>query len=172
MDLVKLAEKIQGGDQFNIGAAASKLILIAAQVKFLQDQALKILADARLDNLLNQTTCIFKKIPGRTYYVYKQRRFPEREIISMISPEEWGDDCPVFVGSYRLEEDLSWTRTEDIAKKDEELKLINKMLEHSSKSAVEFLLYKEKDKKNNEETENMKNEDERKMLEELKMHED
>ena len=42
----------------------------------------------------------------------------------------------------RLEGDLSWTRTEDIEKKDEELKLINKMLEHSSKSAVEFLLYK------------------------------
>ena len=34
--LVKLAEKIQGGDQFNIGAAASKLILIAAQVAYIQ----------------------------------------------------------------------------------------------------------------------------------------
>ena len=57
------------------------------KVRFLQEQARKVLEDARLNALLHQTSCNFKKIPGSTYYVYKQRKYPDKEFISMISPE-------------------------------------------------------------------------------------
>merc|ERR1711988_1693713 len=62
----------------------------AEQVRFLQEQARKVLEDARLNALLHKTSCNFKKIPGKTYYVYKQRKNPDEEFLSMISPEEWG----------------------------------------------------------------------------------
>ena len=68
-----------------------------------------MLEDARLNALLHKTNCNFKKIPGKTYYVYKQKKNPDEEFLSMISPEEWGAACPEFVGGYRLEHDMSWT---------------------------------------------------------------
>ena len=60
---------------------------VCVKVRFLQEQARKVLEDARLNALLHQTSCNFKKIPGSTYYVYKQRKYPDKEFISMISPE-------------------------------------------------------------------------------------
>ena len=43
--------------------------LCSPQVRFLQEQAKKVLEDARLDALLHKTACNFKKVPGKTYYV-------------------------------------------------------------------------------------------------------
>ena len=79
------------------------------QVRFLQEQARKVLEDARLNALVHKTNCNFKKIPGKTYYIYKQKKNPDEEFMSMISPEEWGDSGPEFVGGYKLEYDMSWT---------------------------------------------------------------
>ena len=79
------------------------------QVRFLQDQARKVLEDARLNALVHKTNCNFKKIPGKTYYIYKQKKNPDEEFMSMISPEEWGEAGPEFVGGYKLEYDMSWT---------------------------------------------------------------
>jgi len=61
--------------------------LLLFQVRFLQEQARKVLEDARLSSLLHATSCNFKKIPGTIYYVYKQRKNPDQEFISMISPQ-------------------------------------------------------------------------------------
>ena len=68
-----------------------------------------MLEDARLNALLHKTNCNFKKIPGKTYYIYKQKKNPDEEFLSMISLEEWGASCPEYVGGYRLEFDMSWT---------------------------------------------------------------
>merc|ERR1712158_330613 len=102
-DLVELAANIQTADQFTRATAGSKLTVIAEQVRFLQQQARKVLEDARLNALLHKTACNFKKVPGKTYYVYKQRANPDEEMLSMISPEEWGPGGPEYVGGYRLE---------------------------------------------------------------------
>ena len=129
--LVELAEQVEKADQFTRATASSKLTVIAEQVRywdifetyliendislsyfqvrFLQEQARKVLEDARLNALLHKTNCNFKKIPGKTYYVYKQKKNPDEEFLSMISPEEWGSACPEYVGGYRLEFDMSWT---------------------------------------------------------------
>merc|ERR1712029_425935 len=103
----KKAQHVEKADQFTRATTGSKLQIIAEQVRFLQDQARKVLEDARLNALLHKTNCNFKKIPGKTYYVYKQKKNPEEDFISMISPEEWGASCPEFVGGYRLEHDMS-----------------------------------------------------------------
>ena len=108
-DLVELAAQVEKADQFTRATAGSKLQVIAEQVRFLQEQARKVLEEARLNALIHKTSCNFKKIPGKTYYVYKQRKNPDDEFMSMISPEEWGSSGPEFVAGYRLEYDMSWT---------------------------------------------------------------
>ena len=103
--------------------------VIAEQVRFLQEQARKVLEEARLNALLHKTSCNFKKIPGKTYYIYKQRKNPDEEFLSMISPEEWGAACPEYVGGYRLEFDMSWTELKDCDKRGNEMQMIQKILD-------------------------------------------
>merc|ERR1712142_1171141 len=128
-DLVELAEQVQKADQFTRATAGSKLTVIAEQVRFLQEQARKVLEEARLNALLHKTSCNFKKIPGKTYYVYKQRKNPDDEFLSMISPEEWGSSGPEFVAGYRLEYDMSWTELKDLDRRSNEIQMIQKILD-------------------------------------------
>merc|ERR1712151_662029 len=85
-DLVELAAQVQQADQFTRATAGSKLTVIAEQVRFLQEQARKVLEDARLNALLHKTACNFKKVPGKTYYVYKQRKnqFDLVELVEVV----------------------------------------------------------------------------------------
>merc|ERR1711913_76240 len=136
-DLVELAAQVEKTDQFTRATAGSKLQVIAEQVRFLQEQARKVLEDARMNALLHKTSCNFKKIPGKTYYVYKQRKNPEEEFLSMISPQEWGPSGPEFVQGYRLEFDMSWTELKDLDKRSNELSLINKILDTNA-SDIQF----------------------------------
>ena len=61
--------------------------MIAEQDRFLQEQAEKVLEDAQRNAHLNHIACNFKKIPGKTYYVYKKPDLNAKEYMSMISPE-------------------------------------------------------------------------------------
>jgi len=138
-DLMQLAEQVQKADQFTRATAGSKLTVIAEQVRFLQEQARKVLEEARLNGLIHKTPCNFKKVPGKTYYIYKQRKDPTQEMISMISPEEWGSGGPEFVAGYRLEFDMSWTPLEDCDRRTNEMQLINKILDTSEAVKFNFL---------------------------------
>jgi len=138
-DLVELAAQVQKADQFTRATAGSKLTVIAEQVRFLQEQAKKVLEDARLNALLHKTACNFKKVPGKTYYVYKQRANPDEEMLSMISPEEWGPGGPEYVGGYRLEFDMSWTELKDCDRRGNEIQMINKILDTSQAVSFNFL---------------------------------
>merc|ERR1711918_63042 len=120
-DLVELAAQVQKADQFTRATAGSKLTVIAEQVRFLQEQAKKVLEDARLNALLHKTACNFKKVPGKTYYVYKQRANPE------------------YVGGYRLEFDMSWTELKDCDRRGNEIQMINKILDTSQAVSFNFL---------------------------------
>merc|ERR1712029_78546 len=138
-DLVELANQVQQADQFTRATAGSKLQVIAEQVRFLQEQAKKVLEEARLNALIHKTSCNFKKIPGKTYYIYKQRKNPDQEMLSMISPEEWGPGGPEFVAGYRLEFDMSWTELKNCEKKSNETQLINKILDTTAEVKFNFL---------------------------------
>merc|ERR1712098_521139 len=119
---MELAEQVQKADQFTRATAGSKLSVIAEQVGF-----------------LHKTACNFKKVPGKTYYIYKQRKNPDEEMLSMISPEEWGPGGPEFVAGYRLEYDMSWTPLEDCERKSNETQLINKILDTTAGVKFNFL---------------------------------
>lgn len=55
------------------------------QIRFLQSQAHQILRDIKTDVNLHQAACNFKKVPGKTYYLYQ--RESGQCYFSMLSPQ-------------------------------------------------------------------------------------
>eukprot|EP00095_Tigriopus_kingsejongensis_P007419 maker-scaffold955_size76929-snap-gene-0.15 protein:Tk07419 transcript:maker-scaffold955_size76929-snap-gene-0.15-mRNA-1 annotation:"c1orf50 homolog" len=136
--LVELATEIQKADQFTRATAGSKLSVIAEQVRFLQEQAQKVLEDAQQNAELNHIACNFKKIPGKTYHVYKKPDINGKKYMSMISPQEWGANCPEFVAAYKLEYDMTWTPFEKIEQRQDENLAIDKILKAGSQLQLTF----------------------------------
>ncbi|XP_048207012.1 uncharacterized protein C1orf50 homolog isoform X2 [Perognathus longimembris pacificus] len=127
LDLVALAEQVQKADEFIRANATNKLTVIAEQIQHLQEQARKVLEDARRDADLHHVACNMVKKPGNIYYLYK--RESGQQYFSIISPEEWGTSCPHdFLGAYKLQHDLSWTPYEDIEKQDAKISIMDKLL--------------------------------------------
>jgi len=134
-DLVELAQQIQTANQFTKANVGNKLQVIAEQVRFLQEQARKILEEANESNDLHHVACNFVKKPGATYHLYK--RESQQRFFSMISPNEWGSQCPhEYLGTYRMEYDNSWTPLDKIAKKDEDLKFIDNILHKQTNLSI------------------------------------
>ena len=107
IELVDLAREIERADEVVNLRVGAKLQVIAHQIRALQEQARGILADAQRDQLLHRAQCNFKRIPGKTYHLY--RKSDGRTYFSMVAPGEWNGQAPhEFVGSYRLEADMSW----------------------------------------------------------------
>ncbi|CAH6790784.1 uncharacterized protein C1orf50 homolog [Phodopus roborovskii] len=127
LDLVALAEQVQKADEFIRANATNKLTVIAEQIQHLQEQARKVLEDARRDADLHHVACNMVKKPGNIYYLYQ--RESGQQYFSIISPGEWGAGCPHdFLGAYKLQHDLSWTPYEDIEKQDAKVGMIDKLL--------------------------------------------
>ncbi|XP_053433224.1 uncharacterized protein C1orf50 homolog [Nycticebus coucang] len=130
LDLVVLAEQVQKADEFIRANATNKLTVIAEQIQHLQEQARKVLEDARRDADLHHVACNMVKKPGNIYYLYK--RESGQQYFSLISPKEWGTRCPHdFCGAYKLQHDLSWTPYEDIEKQDAKISMMDKLLSQS-----------------------------------------
>jgi hypothetical protein len=106
-DLVDMAKQIQEADHMIGTVVHSKLEVIAEQIKNLQDQARRILESANHDATLHRARCNFKRRPGQIYHLY--RRGDDDAYFSMLSPMDWGKAPHEFVGSFRLETDMSWT---------------------------------------------------------------
>ncbi|XP_058573777.1 uncharacterized protein C1orf50 homolog isoform X1 [Neofelis nebulosa] len=127
LDLVALAEQVQKADEFIRANATNKLTVIAEQIQHLQEQARKVLEDARRDADLHHVACNIVKKPGNIYYLYK--RESGQQYFSIISPKEWGTSCPHdFLGAYKLQHDLSWTPYEDIEKHDAKISIVDRLL--------------------------------------------
>ncbi|KAK1340079.1 hypothetical protein QTO34_018643 [Cnephaeus nilssonii] len=127
LDLVALAEQVQKADEFVRANATNKLTVIAEQIQHLQEQARKVLEDARRDADLHHIACNIVKKPGNIYYLYQ--RESGQQYFSIISPKEWGTSCPHdFIGAYKLQHDLSWTPFEDIEKQDAKISIVDKLL--------------------------------------------
>lgn len=87
--------------------------MIGEQIRFLHQQALKILKEATDDSQLHNVPCNFVKIPGNIYHLY-QRESGEK-LWSLVSPTEFGPDKKLaHLGSYRLEIDRSFTPIDKI----------------------------------------------------------
>lgn len=119
IELVDLAQQIQHADDVVTTRVSAKLQVIADQVKALQAEARVILEAARKDQELHRARCSFKRIPGKTYHLY--RRGNGQTEFSMLAPEDWGARCPhEFIGSYRLEADMSWTPAAEIGQRGDD----------------------------------------------------
>jgi hypothetical protein len=60
---------------------------IANQIAMLQKEAQNIISAANLNDHLHKIEMSCKKVCGNYYYHYKMEN---KEILSMISPDEWG----------------------------------------------------------------------------------
>ncbi|XP_076862383.1 uncharacterized protein C1orf50 homolog [Brachyhypopomus gauderio] len=133
MDLVALAQQVQKGDEFIRANACNKLTVIADQIRYLQEQARKVLEDAKRDTELHHAACNVVKKPGNMYYLYERQS--GQRYFSILSPKEWGPSCPHrFQGAYKLQHDMSWTPVEDVEKRDAEIGIMEKLL--SSQAAL------------------------------------
>jgi len=105
--LVDLAKEIEQADIMLNNTAHAKLRVIADQIAQLKQAAHTVLEQTQLNQQLHRATCQFKKIPGKTYHLY-EKQSGER-FFSMLNPEEWGKTgLHTFLGSYQLQNDLSW----------------------------------------------------------------
>ncbi|XP_071805154.1 uncharacterized protein C1orf50 homolog [Asterias amurensis] len=126
-DLVELAKVVQKADEFTRANAGNKLLTIAEQIRYLQQQARKVLEDAKRDNILHHAACNIKKRPGQIYYLYKRQS--GQNYFSILSPQDWGKSCPhEYLGCYRLEYDMSWTPEKDMERRGQEIAIIDKVL--------------------------------------------
>ncbi|XP_044017771.1 uncharacterized protein C1orf50 homolog [Aphidius gifuensis] len=135
-DIIALATEIQKADNFIRANAQNKLQVIAEQMKFLHQQAQRVLSDAKEHAILHHAACNFVKHPGNIYHLYEKSS--GQCYFSMLSPEEWGNNGPsqLYKGSYRLEHDNSWTPLSHIQKKDTELNMFDKHLSHNQLFAL------------------------------------
>lgn len=109
IDLVNIAREISTANNMITQQTSGKLKVIARQIKQLQDQAREILDQAQHDQELHHAQCHFKKQAGHVYHLYQKSS--GNKYFSMLSPDEWGGQPPHdYLGSYRLEADMSWSR--------------------------------------------------------------
>ncbi len=107
-ELVDTARQIAEADQILGTVVHGKLAVIAEQIRALQEQARRLVAEAQQHALLHRARCSFQKRVGHTYHLYA--RPDGSSYFSMLSPQEWRNGPPhAFEGSYRLEPDMSWT---------------------------------------------------------------
>jgi len=111
IELVDLAQQIASADHVLTQVACGKLRLIAEQMRILQAQAHEVMAQAQRDQALHRAQCNFQRQPGKAYHLYGK---PDGvRYFSLLSPQEWGGKPPhEFLGTYRLENDGSWTAEE------------------------------------------------------------
>jgi hypothetical protein len=115
--LVDLAKEIEKADAQMATMTGGKLLLIADQIRHLQETARGLLEKAQKDAELHRARCSFEKKPGSVYHLYRE----EDGVLwfSLIAPEEWRTCKPEFVATYRLESDMSFTEQSKIAEADQ-----------------------------------------------------
>ncbi len=118
--LVDVAREIQLADETIATMTSGKLVLIAEQIRALQDKARALLEKARADAELHRARCAFEKKPGATYHIYTEPS--GTRWFSLFGPDEWRTGAPPgYVGSFRLESDQSFTPVSEIPARDVEV---------------------------------------------------
>lgn len=129
-DLVDLAKEISQADATLDNHVNSKLSVIADQIRHLQQQAHKILEQTQKDQLLHRAECQFKRQPGKVYHLYQKQG--GRLYFSLLSPQDWQQTPPhTFIGSYRLENDMSWTDI-NLEENDESQEVVQQLISGNS----------------------------------------
>ncbi|KAK9888853.1 hypothetical protein WA026_001074 [Henosepilachna vigintioctopunctata] len=66
-----------------------------------------VLSEVQLNIELNNASCKFVKRPGHIYHLYEL--FPGHNYLSILSPEEWKKTPHRYIGSWKLQDDFTWT---------------------------------------------------------------
>jgi hypothetical protein len=123
----QLAEEVERAESMLNARTSAKLRVIADQIKSLQAEARKVLDEARDEQALTRAQCAFKRIPGKTYHLY--RRTDGGTFFSMLSPQDWNGQPPdAFAGSFRLEADYSWTLADRLDQPDDTGRIVQQLL--------------------------------------------
>ncbi len=111
-DLIDLAREVAKADDFLSVQTEGKLKILADQIRSLQQQAKRVLEEAKWNQELHRAECSFQKKVGATYHFYKKN--DDVLICSMLSPQDWKGQPPhAFLGSYRLDNDMGWKELTD-----------------------------------------------------------
>ncbi len=124
--LVDLAAEIQKADEQIATVTSGKLTLLAEQIRNLQAKAKEVLERAKRDADLHRASCRFEKKPGGIYHLYRET--DGRLWFSLIAKDEWRTGAPDYVGSYRLETDMSFTPLEELEGRDAQEESLRKLL--------------------------------------------
>ena len=89
----------------------AQLNLIAEQISILQKKAQDIIFSAKINDNLHNIDMTCKKVCGNIYYHYKIID-NNKEILSIISPDEWSLDDKIFLGKYLFNFDNLFYRTD------------------------------------------------------------
>lgn len=89
----------------------AQLNLIAEQISILQKKAQDIIFSAKINDNLHNIDMTCKKVCGNIYYHYKIID-NNKEILSIISPDEWSLDDKIFLGKYLFNYDNLFYRTD------------------------------------------------------------
>ncbi|MBI2392893.1 MAG: DUF2452 domain-containing protein [Deltaproteobacteria bacterium] len=116
-DLVDVAREIQAADATLGTVTVAKLRVIAEQIRALQAQAARVLDEAKHAGELHRAACSFKRRAGHVYHLYRKQADASL-YWSMLSPEEWGTPPDEFQGSFRLENDMTWTPVDQAEQRD------------------------------------------------------
>lgn len=105
--LVDTAREIERAGESLAHQTNAQLRLIAEQIRWLQEQAQRIVHEAERNLELHRARCSFRRVPGNTYHLYRSEN---GTFFSLLSPADYGGAPPhEFLGSYRLEPDDTWT---------------------------------------------------------------
>ncbi|MDH5632497.1 MAG: DUF2452 domain-containing protein [Gammaproteobacteria bacterium] len=127
VELVDLARQIQDADQLTHAKANAKLRIIADQIRVLQNEARKVLEDVKQEQDLHRVQCNFPRKPGQMCHLY--RKPDGKRYFSLLSPEDWNGTPPHdYLGSFRLEADMSWTPLDKLGESDNSRELVNRLL--------------------------------------------
>ena len=108
ISIVDRAKEIEKADQWIQAGVNQKLDVILKQIRSLQNLAKEIIEKAEEDAKLHRTSCNFEKKPGMILHLYE--RPTGEKYFSLLSPEEWGTPPHKFLGSYKLNVDMSFER--------------------------------------------------------------
>lgn len=83
-----------------------QLNLISRQINNLKLEAINLIENFNINIELQKIECNFKKVPGKTYYLYLKNN--NTQFLSLISPNEWSNDNIKFLDEYYFDFDYQF----------------------------------------------------------------
>jgi len=84
-----------------------KLKMLFKQMQFIKNEINELVQDSIVSKELDNVKCSFKKIPGKTYYLYNDDK--GGMYFSMLSPDEWNKHN-MFISAYLYDYDLTFNK--------------------------------------------------------------